>query len=206
MGRKRIAILGGTFDPIHLGHLVAAQYAFHHLAADRLALVPSASPVHRPRHRPAAAEDRLRMCELAVRSLPPFTVSDAEVSREEPSFTVITLRHLAETFGREATLFLLVGEDNVPLLHTWQDYREVLRLSSIVPMPRPMGERPDLGPLRAALGNDAVEAILERRVPAPLVPLSSTEVRARVRAGRSATGLVPASVAAYIAANGLYAT
>jgi len=205
MKPRRVAILGGTFDPIHLGHLVAAQYAFHHLQADRLVLVPSASPVHRPRHRPADPKHRLRMCQLAALSLPPFTVSDAEVARDEPSFTVITLQRLAATFAPGTTLFLLVGEDNVPLLHTWKDYREILRLSSLVPMPRPVDPRADLGPLRDAVGPDAVDAILARRVPAPLVPLSSTDLRARIRSGASVAGLVPASVAAYIAANGLYA-
>lgn len=205
MEPERVAILGGTFDPIHLGHLIAAQYAFHHLRADRLVLVPSGAPVHRPRHRPADAQHRLRMCELAVRSLPPFTVSDAEVARAEPSFTVITLRRLAATFAPDTTLFLLVGEDNVPLLHTWKDYREILRLSSIVPMPRPVDRRADIGPLCDAVGPATVDAILARRVAAPLVPLSSTDLRARIRSGASVAGLVPSSVAAYIAANALYA-
>ncbi len=205
MKPRRVAILGGTFDPIHLGHLIAAQYAFHHLQADRLVLVPSAAPVHRPRHRPAEPEHRLRMCQLAVRPLPPFTVSDAEVARDEPSFTVITLQRLAAALPRGTTLFLLVGEDNVPLLHTWRDYREILRLSSVVPMPRRVDRCGDLGPFRDAVGAVAVDAILARRVPAPLVPLSSTELRARIRSGASVAGLVPASVAAYIAANGLYA-
>jgi len=206
MRPQRVAILGGTFDPIHLGHLVAAQYAFHHLGVDRLVLIPSAAPVHRPRHQPASGKHRLRMCRLAVQPLPPFDVSDVEVARREPSYTVITLRRLSELFGPETVLYLLLGEDNLPLLHTWRDYREVLRLSRIVPMPRPLGPPADLGPLRATLGSTEVDAILARRVPAPLVPLSSTDLRDRLRSGRSIEGLVPASVAAYIAENRLYTT
>ena len=202
---KRIGILGGTFDPIHLGHLIPAAYACNHLSLDRLLLVPSASPVHRPLHLAAGAGHRLAMCRLAAAALPPFEVSDAEVARAEPSYTVVTLRHLAEAFGPGAALVLLVGEDNVHLLHTWRRLDEILELATVAVLPRPLAEPPDLGPLTAAIGQEGVAEILRRRVPGPLVPISATQIRRRVRAGLPIAGLVPASVAAYIAANGLYA-
>jgi nicotinate-nucleotide adenylyltransferase len=200
----RIGILGGTFDPIHLGHLIPAFYAFNHLCLDRLVLIPSGAPVHRPRHVPAPAADRLHMCRLAAASVPQFEASGLETARAEPSFTVLTVRHLRRSVGEGPELVLLVGEDNLPLLHTWRDVDEIFRLATVAVMPRPGCEEADLGPLRLAVGEEAVRGLLARRVPAPEVPVSGSEVRRRRRAGESITGLVPASVAAYIAEAGLY--
>lgn len=202
---KRIGILGGTFDPVHLGHLVPAQYASNFLGLDSLLLVPSASPVHRPRHVPASAQDRVAMCRLATASLPGFDVSEIETARHDPSYTVLTLRSLRATLGPAADLVLLVGDDNLPLLHTWWHAREVIDLATIAVLPRPVAAAPDLAALREAFGHPAVDAILARRVPAPLVAISGTDIRNRVRSGLPITGLVPKPVAAYIAANMLYA-
>jgi len=137
--------------------------------------------------------------------LPPFDVSDTEVARSEPSYTVLTLRDLAARFGQASELVLLVGEDNLHLLHTWRRLDEILRLASVAILPRPVAEPPDLGPLEASIGQEAVAALLARRVPSPLIPVSATQIRRRVRAGMPITGLVPTSVAAHIAANRLYA-
>jgi nicotinate-nucleotide adenylyltransferase len=201
----RIGILGGTFDPVHLGHLIPAQYACHHLRLDRLLLVPSAVPVHRPRHTPASPEDRLRMCRLAAASIPPFSVSDVEVARPDPSYTVLTLRQFRREFGRDADLCLLVGEDNLPLLHTWRHIEEILELAHLAILPRPVEKPMDLGEVREALGEAVVQRLLGSRVPSPYVPISATQIRAAVHAGRSIAGLVPESVATYIAEAGLYA-
>ncbi|MCX5673160.1 MAG: nicotinate (nicotinamide) nucleotide adenylyltransferase [Planctomycetota bacterium] len=202
---KRIGILGGTFDPIHLGHLVPAQYACDFLRLDSLLLVPSASPVHRPQHHPASAEHRVNMCGLAATALPRFEVSEIETARPEPSYTALTLRSLRDALDPRVELVLLVGEDNLPLLHTWWHVKDILSLATIAVLPRPTPCPPDLGPLRAMLGGSAVDAIIARRVPGPLVPISATHVRSRLLAGLSIAGLVPRSVADYIAAHRLYA-
>jgi nicotinate-nucleotide adenylyltransferase len=200
----RIGILGGTFDPVHLGHLIPAQYALQHLALDRLLLVPSAAPVHRPLHMPAAAEHRLRMCELAAAGIPHFDASDIEARRTEPSFTVLTLEHFTRTMPVGTRLYLLVGEDNVPLLHTWRDIRRIAELADISILPRPCDGPADTAALEAILGAGPVRDILARWVPGPRIPVSATEIRRRIREGRPIDGLVPASVAAYIAAHRLY--
>jgi len=200
----RIGIFGGTFDPIHLGHLIPAEYACNYLALDRLILIPSATPVHRPQHTPAPGEHRVRMCELAAASLAGFSVSDMEIRRTEPSYTVVTLRALRETFGKTAELVLLLGEDNLPTLHTWLHAEEIIKLATIATLPRPSSTTYDLADLRASFGERQVAAILGRRVPAPLIPISSTQIRVRIRAGQSISGLVPTSVADYIAITGLY--
>ena len=237
MAPTRIGILGGTFDPIHLGHLVPAEYACGHLGLDRLYLVPSAAPVHRPRHTPASPEHRLRMCELAAEPIPPFAVSDCEIRRSEPSYTAFTLEHFARTAGPDATIFLLLGEDNLPLLHTWHRIADIVALATLAILPRPIGCHPeraqrvegsrrDAGPPAAdhppqsvipsaAEGSrrDALPSAVQSeirnlksaiRIPSPLVPISSTDIRQRVRDGRPIAGLVPASVADYIARHDLY--
>jgi len=204
MAPKRIGILGGTFDPVHLGHLVPAEYAFDHLKLDSLLLVPAGSPVHRPRQILAPAEHRLRMCRLAVEPLPGFGVSDIEITRSEPSYTVLTLEHFRKTLGPDADLFLLAGDDNLPLLHTWRRLPDILALATVVLLPRPSVPNPDLGPLRKVVGPERLKHLLANRVPGPLVPISATDIRRRVAAGKSIRGLVPASVADYIASRGLY--
>jgi len=201
---NRIGILGGTFDPIHLGHLIPAQYAYEYLHLDRVILVPSASPVHRPRHTPAPGPHRLAMCHLAIGPLPPFCVSELEVARVEPSYTVLTLQHLAKAMPPTTQLVLLVGEDNLPLLHTWHRIDEVVALATLAVLPRPAPSNVDLAPLIRALGSGAVQRMISNRVPGPLVPISATAVRDRVRDGLSIAGLVPGTVARYIAENGLY--
>ena len=201
---QRIGILGGTFDPVHLGHLIPAQYALEHLGLDRLLLVPSAAPVHRPLHVPASPEHRLRMCELAAADIPHFEASDIETRRTEPSFTVLTLEHFTRTMPAGTRFYLLVGEDNVPLLHTWRDIGRIAELAAISVLPRPCEGAADTAALESLLGPAAVRDILSRWVPGPRIPVSATEIRRRVHDGQSISGLVPASVAAYIAEHGLY--
>jgi len=200
----RIGILGGTFDPIHLGHLIPAEYAFDYLRLDHLLLIPSAAPVHRPHHVPAPAEHRLRMCRLVATSLPQFSVCDIEVSRPGPSYTILTLCYFTEMLPPGTEIMLLVGEDNLPLLHTWRQIDEILKLSTVVVLPRPHDGTADLSPLAAAIGKPALSKLLGRRVPAPLVPISATQIRTRVQCHQPIAGLVPASVGHYIGAAGLY--
>jgi len=201
---QRIGMLGGTFDPIHLGHLIPAAYAFNYLSLDRLLLVPAAAPVHRPAHMAAPPADRLHMCRLAAAALPGFEASDLEVGRSEPSYTVLTLRDLRDSVGPAAELILLVGEDNLSSLHTWRDLDEILRLARVAVLPRPAVGEADLGPLRSAVGDDTVDRLIAGMVPAPRVPVKATDLRRRVAAGEPIAGLLPASVAAYIAERGLY--
>jgi nicotinate-nucleotide adenylyltransferase len=205
MTAPRVGILGGTFDPVHYGHIIPAEYAVTHLALGRLILVPADSPVHRPEHQPAPAEDRLAMCRLAAEPVPRFEVSDVELARSEPSYTVLTLEHFRDSLRPEPELFLLVGEDNLPHLHTWHRIRDILTLARVTLLPRPTESEPDLSDLRKALGHKTVDGLLAFRVPSPLVPVSATDIRRRLRAARPVDGLVPPAVADYIRTHGLYA-
>jgi len=214
MAPPRIGILGGTFDPIHLGHLVPAEYACGHLRLDRLYLVPSAAPVHRPRHAPASPEHRLRMCELATEPVPQLAVCDCEIRRPEPSYTVLTLEHFARTAGPDAILFLLIGEDNLPLLATWHRIRDIVALATLAILPRPGTQNAVIPSAAEGSRRDAVPPSIPHSafriphsavfVPSPLVPISASDIRRRIREGRPIDGLVPASVLTYIQNHHLY--
>ena len=144
------------------------------------------------------------MCRLAAGSVPCLEVSELEVSRTEPSYTIYTLRQFADTLPRGTEVILLVGEDNLPTLHTWKDIREIVNLATVAILPRPGTHPAKLEELEVAIGPAKVSAILANRVPAPLVPISATEIRQRVADRQPIRGFVPASIARYIAEQQLY--
>jgi len=184
----RIGIFGGTFDPPHLGHYLAAVDAADALALDRVTWVPAAQqPLKRAEA--TAAEHRLAMVRLAVRGDPRFDADPLELERGGLSFMIATLRTVRERHAG-AALFLLLGKDAAALLPKWRDPEGIRALAEIVVLTRG-GEA---GALPAG-----VVAVSSRRV-----DISATEIRARVAAGRSIRGFVPDAVDAYIAAHGLY--
>jgi nicotinate-nucleotide adenylyltransferase len=183
-----LGILGGTFNPPHLGHLALARCALDQLGLDRVLLVPSCVPPHK-QVEVAGAEHRLRMCELAVAGLAGLEACPLEVRRGGPSYTVDTLLAL-RSLHPHATLTLILGSDIARTLSSWHRPDELMALADIAIAPR----EGDAGP-----GEGAV------RLDLPEVPVSSSLVRARVAAGEALDGLVPPAVAAYIAEHALYA-
>ena len=199
----RLALFGGTFNPIHRGHVTVGRAAIERLELGRLVLVPSGSPPHKRPANLAPGADRLAMCRLAVADDPRIVVSDVELRSSQPSYTVTTL----STFHAEhpeAELLLLVGADMVRDFHKWRRHEEVARLARIVTLPRPGVELGELSELRRSLGDAAVDRLLADVLDTPRVEVSSTEVRRRVAAGEPIDDLVPAAVARYIAEHGLY--
>jgi len=191
----RVGILGGTFDPPHIGHLLAASDAVEALSLDQLVFIPNARQPLKADAPVAAAEDRLAMVRLLCAGDPRFMVDDTEVRRGGLSFTVETLREYRAR-APAAALFLLIGADVVETLPSWRDPEAIAALAEVVVLIRSSdGTRPVPGSL------DGVRQVATRRV-----DVSSTEIRARVRAGRRLTGFVPDAVAAYIAERGLYRT
>jgi len=201
--RETIALFGGTFNPIHLGHLSIARAAVAELGLEKLIVVPSAKPPHKTPEDLAPDADRMAMCRLAVGDDPQIEVSDVELHGEGPSYTVRTLRWFRERHG-EAEIIFLVGTDMLRDFHLWRDFEEIVRLARIVTMPRPGVDLADLAELRRALGGAAVERLLADLLGTPLVDISSTEIRRRVRAGKPIDDLVPPEVAGYIADHQLY--
>lgn len=188
---RRIGILGGTFDPIHIGHLILAQEAHIRLRLDKVVFVPAATPPHKDPQSVAPASHRLHMVELAVSGDPRFEVSDVELRRPGRSYTVDTLRHMRRLWP-DVQLFLLIGVDNLKELTTWKEYEALFQLSRIVVAYRP-GTEP---------GGELTERV--RFLPIPMVAISASEIRARVAKGEPIRYLVPPEVEWYIREQGLY--
>jgi nicotinate-nucleotide adenylyltransferase len=194
----RLGVLGGTFDPVHAGHLAAAHAALDCARLDSVVLMPSAQPPHRP----AAVADagaRLAMCRLAIEGEPRFEVSDLEVRRGGASFTSDTLAELKRTRPGD-DLFLILGWDAARLFHTWHEPGVVRELASVVVVGRPGTESPDAAQVAAA-GLDPARIVLCLRA---TPDISASRLRHAVAAGRSIEGDVPVAVERYIAAHGLY--
>jgi nicotinate-nucleotide adenylyltransferase len=188
----RLGIFGGTFDPPHVGHLLAASDAIEELALDRVLLVPAAVQPFKGEATEAAPDQRLAMTRLLAGDDPRFEVDPIEIERTGLSFTVDTLTALAAR-EPDAERFLIVGEDVLASFAKWRNPTRVLELATVAVLRRGDGP-PWLPP-----AGGRFRPLTTRRV-----EVSSTEIRARVRAGRSIRGFVPDAVAAYIAAAGLY--
>jgi len=200
---ERIAIMGGTFNPVHLGHVRLARAVMGELDLNRLMLVPCARPPHKTGAGLAPSADRLAMCRLAVEGDPRIEVSDIELRGDGPSYTVDTLRRLHRAHP-EAELLLVIGADMLRDLHLWRSASEVISLARIVTLPRPGVELGRLEASRAALGDEAADRLLADVMATPLVDVSSSEVRRRVAAGEPIDDLVSPAVSRYIAERGLY--
>jgi nicotinate-nucleotide adenylyltransferase len=195
----RIGVLGGTFNPPHLGHLVCAQEAYVQLELDAVMLIPARTPPHKPIEEEPGVEHRLELCRLAARDDPRLEVSDLEVNRPGPSYTVDTLSEL-HSKAPDNQLFLIVGGDIAAGLAEWREPQQVLSLSTLAVAERSGTPRP------------AVDAALERLdgggrarfFQMPTIGISSTLVRQRVRACLPVRYLVPEPVESYIADRGLY--
>ena len=194
----RIGLLGGTFDPIHIGHLGAASAAADCAGLDRVILVPSAQPPHRGAAA-ASAEDRLAMCRLAVEGEPLFEVSDIEVRRGGRSYTVDTLREMRARLPGD-DLFLILGWDAAKMLRSWRDPHIVTELATIVVVSRPGTPAPMPEDLDAAgLASDRVVLCL-RATP----DVSGSALRQAIARSEPVSGKVPRAVEGYIAAHHLY--
>jgi len=200
---KRL-VFGGSFDPVHAGHLAVARAAAKVLGADRVSLVPAADAPHKRGAASASADDRLEMCRRAVDGDPLFDVLDVEVRRGGVSYTVDTLRELREGPCRGDSLMLLLGQDALAEFATWRAAREVAESAPIVVVPRRGGKAVPWDALEEVLGKSATDAIRARVLPLTPVEGSSTQVRDRVAAGKSIRCWVPDPVADYVEARGLY--
>ena len=200
----RLGIFGGTFDPIHTGHLMAAEAARQELGLDQVLFIPAKAPPHKQGCALAPAEHRLRMVSLAIEGNPHFRVTDMELRRAGTSYTILTLRDLRETLGQNNEFFFVIGSDTISELPTWKEIGRLAELTHFVAIRRP-GERIAVTPvLTQALGEAAARALVEQALRVPVVDVSSTDIRRRTASGRSVRYLVPETVRVYIQGNGLY--
>ncbi len=198
---KRMALFGGTFDPIHSSHVSLALRLADKLALDGVILMPTFVPPHKIRESMAPAEDRLAMCRLAAQAHPVLQVSDMELRRQGASFTVDTLEELARQYP-DTRWYLITGADMFCTLRTWHRFEDIARLAVLCTVPRQGTELARLQEYAAGLEADGYACYVDEQ---PEAAVSSTAIRQRVAQGGSLAGLVPEAVEEYICARGLYA-
>ena len=200
----RIGLFGGSFNPVHLAHLVLAEHAREECSLDKVLFVPARVPPHKPTLRLAPGGDRLEMLKLAAAGNPHFEVSAIEINREGPSYTLLTVRELKRTLGADGRLCLIVGADSVRDMPHWWRAEELIREVEIIGLQRPPIQSGELDGLDKELSAQAAGKLKASMIKTPLLDISSTDIRRRVREGRSIRYLVPEAVREYILSHGLY--
>jgi nicotinate-nucleotide adenylyltransferase len=198
---KDIGVLGGTFDPVHLGHLIIAEDMRERLNLDTVLFVPSGRPWLKEDRVITSAEHRIAMLRLALALNPYFKISLVDMERGGPSYTVDTLADLRRQLGDSASFFFILGWDSLRNLHVWKDPTLIIKQCSLVAVGRPGCAKPRLSTLEKSLpGISKHVQIFEK----PLVGISASDIRHRVTRGLSIKYLVPEAVETYIRENKLY--
>ena len=197
----RVGIYGGTFSPVHNGHVAAAKAFMEQMWLDILYVIPTGVTPHKDMRGDATAADRLEMCRLAFDGMEGVIVSDLEMRREGKSYTVDTLRELYDPDGR---LFLLMGTDMLMTLDQWREPEEIFRLCYPVYVRRESDGELDAAIVEKITSYQQRFGKVVRRIVTPAIELSSTDIRAAVAEGFPIEGAVPPAVATYIRERGLY--
>ncbi len=199
---ERIGVFGGSFDPVHIGHLIIAQDAVEQLELDRLIFVPTAVSPHKLHRAPTEGRHRFEMLQLATENNLRFEVSDLELSRGGVSYTFDTIQHLRAEHP-DAELFFVVGLDSLVELHRWHRIAELLECCTVVPFGRG-GEDPAKVIEQCELSKGWKKKLLDRLIRIHEVDVSASEIRMRIAEGLSIQTLVPPEVEMYIAEHNLY--
>lgn len=202
--KKKLGILGGTFNPIHVGHLIIAEAVREKCELSKVLFIPSAHPPHKEGQEVLHAPHRYQLVSLAVADNPFFEVSDVEMHGEGMSYSVETLKALRKGESEPADFFFIIGGDSVPELRTWKNIEELDKLCTLVVVSRPGWEIGQMPEQELGLPESVKESLLHHVVSAPLIGISSTEVRGKVERGESIRYLVPRAVEEYILQYGLY--
>jgi nicotinate-nucleotide adenylyltransferase len=201
----KIGIMGGTFNPIHHGHLVAAEEALSQFKLDRVIFIPTGDPPHKNANEESITEHRYLMTVIATSSNNNFFVSRIEIDRKGKSYTVDTVRELKKSLGEDTDLYFITGADAILEILTWKKTEEILKLCSFIAATRPGYNISKIQDLKEKLFDKArenVEKIFVMEVPA--LAISSTDIRRRVKEKRPVDYLVPEGVSNYILKHGLY--
>jgi nicotinate-nucleotide adenylyltransferase len=198
---NKIGIFGGTFDPVHLGHLMVVEEAKTALDLSEVLLVPAGQPVSRPNVNVTPAKQRLAMLNLAVEDNPYLKVSTIEIERKGPSYTSDTIAEIKKKSGRGNELYFILGWDSLEQLPTWHEPSKIIGLCTLVAVPRPGYAKPSLKSLEGVLPGISDKVIFLDK---PRVDISATEIRELAAQGESIDHLVSEKVAQYIKKNKLY--
>jgi nicotinate-nucleotide adenylyltransferase len=198
----RIGISGGTFDPIHYGHMIIAEQIRESLKLDKVIFIPSGLTPHKDISKVTPAEHRFNMVHAAVQTNSFFEASRIEIEREGYTYTIDTIKQLNEFYGETARLFFITGADVIPELLTWKNHEKLFELCEFIAVLRP-GFKKD-GFIKEVEHLRTTYLAKIHVVDAPLIGISSTIIREKVKAGKSIKYLVPESVESYIIKNRLY--
>ena len=197
----KIGIMGGTFDPIHTGHLIIGEYARTTLDLDKVIFVPVGLPPHKDNNKVSTSERRLAMTKIAIESNSYFYLSSIEVDRKQITYTIDTIKELKNIY-KEDELYFVIGGDSLFEIEKWKDFDQLIGLCKFVVLERPGRTKDEMDEKILQL-NDLYKIKLEK-IYSPLIDISSTEIRERVRKNLSITYLVPESVESYIVNHKLY--
>ncbi|HLG28616.1 MAG TPA: nicotinate-nucleotide adenylyltransferase [Candidatus Brocadiales bacterium] len=203
----KLGILGGSFNPIHIGHLIIAEEVYHYHHLSKVLFIPLGYPPHKMPSNLADASHRYEMVRQAINGNDHFEISDVEIKRTGKSYTVDTVESIIRLYEGRCELYLIIGDDTLQELPSWKDVKRLSTLCHFVTVNRP-GSMPDigsaLGGLEEILGNEKVSEMAQLRVEIPSIGISSTDIRKRLKNGQGIKYLVPSCVEEYIIKHKLY--
>jgi len=204
MAKRKIALFGGTFDPIHLGHTTVADAAARHIGADKIIFIPAKCSPLKQSFPQASDDDRLKMIALAITGNKKFHLSNRELKKPEPSYTLETVRQFQAEYGSGTLIHWLVGADGIGDLPCWYGVVDLIDECNLSVMFRAGCEPPNFARFRDIWGAERVEKLQRNVIQTPLIDISSTEIRSRLANGYDVTNVLSPLVADYIHKHGLY--
>ncbi len=201
---RRIGLYGGSFNPIHNGHLIVARAIVERLGLERVIFLPSAAPPHKPEEGLLDPAHRAEMVKLAIEDEPSFEFSDFDLTRSGPSYTIDTVIHFRELLGRDADLHWIIGADSLPEIVTWYHASALVDACHVITAARAGWEQIDWNEFRKPLSESQIASLRAGVLDTPVIEIASTDIRRRIREGRSTRYLVPDKVRSYIEVHGLY--
>jgi len=204
MAKRKIVLFGGTFDPIHLGHTTVAAAAAERIGAEKIVFVPTKCSPLKDSFPEAGDDDRLKMIALAIAGNKKFELSNYELKKPEPSYTLETVRQFQAEYGSETLIYWLMGADSIDELPRWYGIVELIGACNLCVMFRAGCNPPDFTRFTAIWGPERVEKLQRNVIQTPLIDISSTEIRNRLAAGRDVTNMLSSLVADYIRKHNLY--
>ena len=204
MSKRKAILFGGTFDPIHRAHTTIAAVAAERMAAEKVVFIPAKRSPLKECPPQASDEERLQMIALAIAGNNSFEVSDYELNKSEPSYTLETVRYFKATYGRDVLVYWLIGADSIGELTGWYRVEELLDECNLSVMHRGGFERPDLSRFVDIWGTDRVKKLQKNVIKTPLIDISSTEIRRRLVDGKDVKEMLAPRVYEYIQERGLY--
>lgn len=195
----KLGIIGGTFNPVHCGHVMLAEHFAEQIGFDKVLVIPSGTPPHKEYSALVSDSQRIEMCGLAFNN-EIFTVSDMEIKREGKSYTIDTLRQLKEEYS-DAELYLMMGADMLMIFEKWKDYKEILKFAKLCMAFRNVCGREEIFEHSKMLEKDGAEIIFDKKL---ICDVSSTQIREMLGNEENVSGLVPEPVLDYINKNSLY--